>query len=199
MTFSRCSVAMAALLLLAVGPARATTIHGEKSSSGQGLLADAFFDGTTTPVEGVTVTRFDDQGTILDIFALPSSFTSGTPVTLTFNSIANGYGIFSCDNGSNNFGLSEDSPPQDVIGPCTVGSSNESFVNFVEGANTSTLTFLPGAGAPSAFFAWTTDGNLTGIQAGSSTTTVPEPGTLALVGMGLVGLFVLRRRAEALA
>ena len=80
-----------------------------------------------------------------------------------------------------------------------MGSSNESFVNFVEGANTSTLTFLPGAGAPSAFFAWTTDGNLTGIQAGSSTTTVPEPGTLALVGMGLVGLFVLRRRAEALA
>jgi PEP-CTERM motif len=52
---------------------------------------------------------------------------------------------------------------------------------------------------PNSFFAWTTDGNLIWIQAGSSTTTVPERGTLALVGMGLVGLFVLRRRAEVLA
>jgi hypothetical protein len=199
MAFHRIGIILAAFLLTAAGPALANPIHGERSSSGQGLLADAFFDGTTTPVDGVTVTRFDDQGTIFDIFALPATFTSGTPVTLTFNDITQGYGIFSCENGSNNFGASEDSPPLAVVGPCTVGTNNEQFVSFAEGAKSSTLTFLPGAGAPSEFFAWTTDGNLTGIQAGSGNTSVPEPGTLLLVGMGLAGLCLLRRRTEVLA
>jgi PEP-CTERM motif len=198
MAIHRIFIALAAILLTAVGPAGANPIHGERSSSNQGLLADAFFDGTTSTVDGVTVARFDDQGTIFDVFGLPASFTSGTPVILSFNDITQGYGIFSCDNGSNNFGASADSPSQAVVGPCTVGSLNEQFVSFVEGVNTSTLTFVPGAGAPSQFFAWTSDGNLTGIS-GSGTTTVPEPGTLALVGMGLVGLCLLRRRTETLA
>jgi hypothetical protein len=199
MAFHRIAIILAAFLLTAVGPALANPIHGERSSSGQGTLADAFFNGTGPSVDGVTVARFDDQGTTFDVFALPASFTSGTPVTLTFNDITQGYGIFSCDNGSNPFGASNDSPSLPVPGPCTVGTSNEQFVTFVEAANSSTLTFKPGAGAPSEFFAWTTDGNLTGIQAGSGNTTVPEPGSLLLVGLGLAGLCLLRRRTEVLA
>jgi hypothetical protein len=195
MAIRRIVIAVAVMVLTVAGPALGTPIHTVKSSSNQGLLADAFFDGTTTTVDGVTVARFDDQGTNFDVFGLPSSFTTGTPVVLMFSDITQGYGIFECENGANNFGASADSPSLAVVGPCTVGSNNEQFVNFVEGANSATLTFVPGAGAPSQFFAWTTDGNLTGIQAGSGSTNVPEPGTLALVGIGLVGLCVFRRRA----
>ena len=71
--------------------ARANAVHAPKGASNQGLAADAFFQSPTT-VNGITVTPFDDQGTIFDIFQIPSSFTSGTPFALTFSNIANGYG-----------------------------------------------------------------------------------------------------------
>jgi hypothetical protein len=69
-------------------------------------------------------------------------------------------------------------------------------VSFVDGATSATLTFLGGAGAPSTVVLYANDGTLTGITSGSGTA-VPEPGTLLLVGIGLGGLFLLRRRTEA--
>src|SRR6202167_3646583 len=127
-------------------PVHATAVHSEKGASGQGLAADAFFDSPTT-VNGITVTPFDDQGTILDVVQIPSSFESGTPFLLTFANINNGYGIFNCDNGANNFAVSADSTPQNIGSTCTQGpvvsgSSNEQFVSFNEVGNTSTITFL---------------------------------------------------------
>src|ERR1700747_169212 len=108
--FNRPAILIAAFILLTAVPARATTVHAPKGASGQGLAADAFFQSPTT-VNGITVTPFDDQGTIFDIFQIPSSFTSGTPFALTFSNIANGYGIFDCDNGSRRFVNSEETPP----------------------------------------------------------------------------------------
>jgi hypothetical protein len=179
-------------------PVHATAVHSEKGASGQGLAADAFFDSPTT-VNGITVTPFDDQGTILDVVQIPSSFESGTPFLLTFANINNGYGIFNCDNGANNFAVSEDTPPQNIGSTCTQGpvvsgSSNEQFVSFNEVGNTSTITFLGGAGAPPTFYFWTTDGNLTGIAPVSATGTAPEPAGLLLLASGLAGVALLRRR-----
>jgi hypothetical protein len=179
-------------------PVHATAVHSEKGASGQGLAADAFFDSATT-VNGITVTPFDDQGTILDVVQIPSSFESGTPFLLTFANINNGYGIFNCDNGANNFAVSEDTPPQNIGSTCTQGpvvsgSSNEQFVSFNEVGNTSTITFLGGAGAPPTFYFWTTDGNLTGIAPVSATGTAPEPAGLLLLASGLAGVALLRRR-----
>jgi hypothetical protein len=186
------------MFLVNAVPAHATAVHSEKGASGQGLAADAFFDSPTT-VNGITVTPFDDQGTILDVVQIPSSFESGTPFLLTFANINNGYGIFNCDNGANNFAISEDTPPQNIGSTCTQGpvvsgSSNEQFVSFNEVGNTSTITFLGGAGAPPTFYFWTTDGNLTGIAPVSATGTAPEPAGLLLLASGLAGIALLRRR-----
>src|SRR5580698_2229206 len=156
------TILAAALMLLASAvPAGANGVHSEKAASNQGLAADAFFDSPTT-VNGITVTPFNDQGTILDVVQIPSSFESGTPFLLTFANINNGYGIFNCDNGANTFAISEDTPPKNIGSTCTQGpvssASNESFVSFNEVGNTSTITFLGGAGAPPTFYFLTTDG-----------------------------------------
>jgi hypothetical protein len=193
-------LAVALMLLASAVPAGANGVHSEKAASNQGLAADAFFDSPTT-VNGITVTPFDDQGTILDVVQIPSSFESGTPFLLTFANISNGYGIFNCDNGSNNFAVSEDDPPQNIGSTCTRGPvtpaaspSNEQFVSFNEVGNTSTITFLGGAGAPPTFYFWTTDGNLTGIAPMSATGTAPEPAGFLLLASGLAAIALLRRR-----
>lgn len=195
---NRSTLFVAVLVLLAGAvPAGANAVHAEKGASGQGLAADAFFESPTL-VNGITVTPFDDQGTIFDVVQIPSSFESGTPFALTFANINLGYGIFNCNNGANNFAISEDDPPQNIgstctVGPVTSGSSNESFVNFNEVGNTSTITFLGGVGAPPTFYFWTTDANLTAIAPATSTN-APEPAGLLLLACGLAGIALLGRR-----
>src|SRR6202050_2456723 len=129
----RFTIFTATLALLAGAiPAGATAVHSEKGASGQGLAADAFFDSPTT-VNGITVTPFDDQGTIFDVVQIPSSFESGTPFLLTFANINNGYGIFDCDNGTNGFAISADSPPVNIGSKCTAGPAGSDRKSVVEG------------------------------------------------------------------
>jgi hypothetical protein len=203
---NRSTIFAAALVIFAVAtvPARANSVHGEKGASGQGLASDAHFKPSTM-VNGITVTPFVNSNAIapfdaLDIFQIPSAFTTGTNYTLTFASLANVggnpvYGIFDCDNGSNPFAISEDMPPVNLGSTCTKGplGSNDKFVSFSESGNKSTISFLGGTGAPSIFYFWTTDGNLTGI-APATTSTTPEPSTFVLFGSVLIGLALFGRR-----
>src|SRR5271156_6544805 len=112
------TIAVALVFLTNAVPASATAVHSEKGASGQGLASDAFFDPSTS-VNGITVTPFNDQGTIYDVLQIPSSFTTGTSFTLTFANINNGYGIFDCDNGANGFAISADSTPVNIGSTCT--------------------------------------------------------------------------------
>lgn len=191
---NRSMILVAALVLFAAFPANANIIHAEKGASGQGLATDAFFKPATT-VNGVTVTPFDNQGTIFDIFQIPNSFTSGSSFTLSFNNLALGYGVFDCDNGSNGFAISADTKPVNIGSTCTKGpvNSNDVFVSYNEVGNTSTISFLGGTGAPSTFFFWTTDGNLLNIAPVSPVPT-PEPDSLVLLASGLAGFALFRRR-----
>jgi hypothetical protein len=205
MSFLRTYIVFAAMMLLAVGPIRANSLHGEKGASNNGTTDDADFKALNggPDIDGIATTVYfnTNSGDVLDVFTLPSSFTAGTPVTLTFNTSSGVYGIFDCDNGSNSFAIGVPTFPSTIPpvlnGPCTAGpaGSNDKFVSFVDGTTSATLTFLGGAGAPSTVVLYANDGTLTGITSGSGTA-VPEPGTLLLVGIGLGGLFLLRRRTE---
>jgi PEP-CTERM motif len=200
MNFSRLSSVLAVLLLCAAVPLRANSIHGTKGASNQGPESLANFgpqDGGPA-ISGIPTTLFInnnvDPSETLDLFVLPG-FSSGSIFTLTFNTANAAYGIFNCNNGTSNQAVS--AIGETLVGPCTVGTDNTNFVNFVDGATSATVQFNGAAGAPSTFVFYAEDGQLTSITTGSGTTQVPEPGTFALVGVGLIGLWMFRRRSAS--
>ena len=201
MSSSRLSLALVLVLLCAAVPLRANSMHGTKSASNNGTTTAANFDGAGPTISGISTTLFmnsnESPTEVDDVFTLPG-FSSGAVFTLTFNTSSATYGIFNCNNGSNNFAVSSDSPPIALTGPCTVGSDNTNFVNFVDGATSATMQFNPSTGgAPPTFVFWVTDGELVSITSSGGTTQVAEPSTIALLGVGgvgLVGLLMFRRR-----
>jgi hypothetical protein len=203
MSSSRLSLALLLVLLCAAAPLRANSMHGTKSASNNGPASgpmSANFDGAGPTISGISTTLFTNSNEspteVDDVFTLPG-FSSGAVFTLTFNTSNATYGIFNCNNGSNNFAVSSDSTPIALTGPCTVGSDNTNFVNFVDGVTSATVQFNGTAGAPPTFVFWVTDGELVSITSSGGTTQVAEPSTIALLGVGgvgLVGLLMFRRR-----
>jgi PEP-CTERM motif len=212
--FNRFALSIAALALCAA-PVLANGAHVEKGASGNGLSTDAFFGTTSTGSNGVAETPYtntnDSVDTVIDVFQIPSNFTAGTgtPYTMTFASVlpnADGalYGEFFCNNGSSGTAISvpqgATNTPVALGSTCTAGSLDSSgtspFLSFNQVGNSVTVTFLGGSNAPTNWYFWTTDGNLLSLKAASGSTGVPEPGTFALLAAGLIGLGLIRRRAE---
>jgi hypothetical protein len=199
--FNRIALIAGALALVSAAPAFANGVHASRGASQQGLKSDADFDSQTT-VNGITVTPFfnvnDPTDPLIDIFQIPSNFETGTPYTLTFSSIDDGYGVFDCANPNDptQDAISADSPAKVLNGPCTHEAlgAGEQFINFNEVGNTSTITFnaISGQTPPATFYFWTPASNLLSITAGTST--MPEPGTYIMLAAGLLGIALLRRR-----
>jgi hypothetical protein len=205
--FNRFALSIAALTLFAAAPAFANSVHASRGASQQGVSTDANFDAPTT-ANGIPVTPFfnvnDSVDPLLEIFQIPSNFTSGTSYTLTFTNLAAGYGVFDCNNPNNpnaNFAISADSTPVTLNGPCTAEAEGASdpFITYNEVGNTATITFT--GSSSTTFYFWTTAsegtngsliGNLTSITAVNNT--VPEPATYAMLGAGLLMLTLMRRR-----
>jgi PEP-CTERM motif len=117
----------------------------------------------------------------------PASFDSGTPV----------FGLIDCDTGSTSNQLGSLCTPVSGPNDPLVGStclSQLASTSPVAVGSTESIT-LPSscATAGATFYFDETSPDLATPSAGSVTAT-PEPGTLALLGSGLVGIFSLRRR-----
>jgi hypothetical protein len=203
--------ATAALLALAAAPVFANGAHVDRGASRNGEPADAFFGTPFTGANGVTEITYDNTLTtvnpLIDVFQIPSNFATGTSYTMTFTNVLPVdldavYGIFDCDNGT---GGAVDASGNDLPGGSNCTHENagdgDKFVNFVENDATKTVTisFIGGQGTPPpSFYFWTTPGNLLNLSAASTTgggTGVPEPATYAMLGAGLLGLSLMRRRA----
>lgn len=208
--FNRIALCVIALTLFSAAPAFATsTARPDKAASGQGLIADAFFSSSTVAgPDGVTESVFNNSNDpfdpVIDVFALPMNFESGTAYTMSFKSLTPNmggglYGIFDCDNGTSQSAYSEDMTPVLVGTTCTPEplGAGDALLSFTENDSNDTVTvsFIGNkATAPSQFFLWTTDGNLTGFAPAGSTGTVPEPGTFGLLASGLLAIALFRRR-----
>ena len=123
------------------------------------------------------------------LYASDTDFTRIGTVTGIFNSSANpvstGFALYGGNDNTNNGG------------PYPLDLSSVLF-NF--GATTGTNTFVGTAGAPSLltnpyFLTAGVDVKMSGfgVSSGDVTVTIPDPNSVALLGLGLLGLFFLRR------
>jgi hypothetical protein len=212
------AVSVAILALTAASPVRAnSTAHPSRPASGNGQLCTDT-DPTMNPCQSLTDNAVGpnffetSDGTGLSFFEIfsVSGIEAGTTVNFTFSTAppAGDFGAFLCDNfvtGAAGSAFSADGKFMSTA--CTgldpaLGSDISSLVpsvtdpvtrwNFAGNGGVSTWYFFAETTsftAPSQFLP--TSVTLT------NGTSMPEPGSLAMLGLGLVGLALLSRRAEA--
>jgi PEP-CTERM motif len=157
-------------------------------------------DGTSTSITGgvFAFVQNSTTGEEVDVYQLPFSVSAGDTVSLTFENLTANFGAFACDNGTDDFAT--DSIGNTLQGlPCTVGTASglSSFSTESESGDTAKFTFL--AGAPSTWVFYSDDADpLVSIATGPGSVSAPEPGTFALLGLGLLGVIARRRRLAQL-
>jgi hypothetical protein len=166
-------------------------------------------------LNGATVTlhaEFDDASTFTDFFGFPTVLALTHTITISGASVAGSNGTFSDPEGLRYFptfvnGFFDGAgsflgggPLMEIIMEMSDGSvipSNGDTIS-VDNFNTANLDpfDVPTRATDFSSYDWSTAATLT-ITTRPDVVAVPEPGTLGLIGLGMIGLAAVRRKKAA--
>lgn len=208
------SSASATAGLIVVTPTQTQTFSFSDLVSGAQTLAFNGFDSTLGTLNSVTMSWSITQtlnNVLINITGAPLAVGSPNPVNATSTTTFTGTGIAALLTGTNNLttpgyvglvpGLSVPTTVGTITGTGVTGSttSTSGLAGYIGGLNLFNVSVAysgnQGGSVPANVFS----GN-TGIMNGTATlfytyTNVPVPGTIALLGLGLLGLAGMRRKA----
>lgn len=203
------SVALAGMTTVHAVPVTYSTDASFLAAAGGGLTFESFESatqsGTTVTFSGGTFSCsgssycpgfFGVTGSFADTGAQSVFFASPDSATFTFGSAITAFGLAIGGAGdvaaltltallSNGSSVTAVGPNH--TGPFTVFQAGDRlYFGVIDLAGFSSITFTPNSRGDGIFF--------DSLSYGTAGTSVPEPGTLALLGLGLAGLGLSRRR-----